>query len=268
MRSRRITIAVGAALISLGVLLALWPALRAGWRAVSTASAQDAAERGRLRILASMQGANEMRLAFERPNGAIGHLVLSRVDANSPWRPEPRVGAPGVLFGDGYPVFASPRFLAVHGFDSAQALRPVDESLAEEHADDVTVIQSWGGEIAIGLWRHGKVVRVALAGPIHERLLESAPNSPEGCERLGALMRSDARESPSTAACAAALAACPSLRDAALERLRQLCASGDPIACDILMARDGASADLWPEIDDTWRSIMDLLEARQARWKE
>ncbi|MBM4113148.1 MAG: hypothetical protein FJ253_07205, partial [Phycisphaerae bacterium] len=209
--ARRATIALGAVLMALAAFAALWPALRAGWRAATSASAAQTQAPDSLRIVAVDSSDRSLQLRFERSNGAVGHLALVRDGPESPWRAEPAVGAPGVLLGDGYPVFATPRFLAVHGLDSSSALRPIDASIAEETADDVTVIRFWGGEIAICLWRHGKVVRAGLAGPIFEALrattvardpperaaASNAPDAPgeiaasDACGRLAAILRAD-----------------------------------------------------------------------------
>ncbi len=262
MKHRRTSRLLGAGLIGLAVMLALWPALRAGWRGIAGASASDGSAATALSIVAESPDERHLRLRFVRPNGAVGHLALVRADAGSAWQPESQPGAPGVLFGDGYPVFATPRFLAVHGLPVAGAIRPLDASIARETADDVTAIQSWGGEVAVCLWRKGKVVRLALAGSIFEAL--RAAGGGDACGRLRSLIESEDPAKPRAAACAAAIAACPELRDAALLRLRTLCEQGDAPACDVLLARGGSGTELWPEIDDCWRAIVDLSDAAAA----
>jgi len=283
MRSRRWPIVIGALLVAAAALLALWPVMNAGWLAMVRAGAVPTQEAPRLHIRSSTPQPLELALRFERPNGAVGHLTFVRESADAPWQPDPRVGTPGVLLGDGYPVFASPRFLAVHGLDARTALRSLTLDIAREQADDVTAIQSWGGEVAIGLWNHGKITRVYAAGPIFDAIhaieaeardatdggASGGASALDACARLEALMAPTRPAPVRIAACAAAIAGCPSLRESAIERLRDACEQGEPVACEVLVARDGTTAQLWPEIDDCWRWVLDLLDAappmRQAR---
>lgn len=268
MSSRRLPLVLGAALVALAAVLALMPALRAGWMAMTRADASWRAEPSRLRITARMPDPHRLELRFERPNGAVGHLSFHREGADQSWHPDTGLGAPGVLLGDGYPVFATPRFLAAHGLPAQRSLAPVSSAVAAEDADDVTAIQLWGGEILVGLWRHGKIARAFVSGPIFDALVPAGAASGEegrvggsACERLPPLMNTRQPASVRLAGCAAAIAGCPELRELALEQLRDACASGDALACDLIVARDRSEVGLWPEIDDAWRWILDMIEA-------
>jgi len=267
---QRSILVLGALLIAAALLLAVWPALRAGRLIGTSADASAPQEQRRLHMEADI-AARALRLRFTRANGAMGELRLVRERDEGPWTPESLVDAPGIVFGDGYPVFASPRFMAVHGFDPRRALRPMSEAMLAEEADEVTVIRGWGGEIAVCLWRHDKVVRAYLAGGVFDALL-AAPGEMPACERIEVIATAEGDAAPEgvlrdradaarTAALAAMIAGCAARRDYALDQLMRNCDAGQASACDLLLVRPDASSDLWPEIDDLWRWIFDVIDA-------
>lgn len=261
--ARRTMLALGMTLVVAALVIALWPSIERGWTPGSRADAEQPETRRRLRIDAREEsGALELR--FTRPNGATADLRLVRASGQSPWRPEPTVDVPGVVLGDGYPIFASTRFMAVHGIATSSALRAMSPEIVDEQADEVTVIRGWGGEIAVCLWSREKIVRAYLAGEIFESLLAPASShTPTGdaCQQIERLALGASNGSTRTAASAAELAGCPARRAAALERLQRDCDGGTLSACDLLVARAGASSDLWPEVDDFWRWVLDLRDA-------
>lgn len=259
MIDRRLSKLLGALLISLALILALLPLLRPGRPADATADAavQDAAKK--LQIDASVSP-RSLRLRFTRPNGAAGDLELVRDRDDGPWVPDAQVDAPGIMLGDGYPVFATPRFLAVHGIDPRTVLKPMSVELLDEVADEVTILRGWGGEIAVCLWRHDKVVCAYLSGPVFDALRRTGADQ-SACARLESVAAGTGASALRTAASAAALAGCAGCREAALDRLRADCDAGEDTACDLMVARAGSTSELWPEVDDLWRWVLDVLDA-------
>jgi len=262
MRPRAIVLVIGLALVAAALVVALWPFVSAIGRA--DASLQE--PRRRLQIDASPSDSS-LHLRFTRTNGAVGDLHFVRGPDGATWVPQAQVDAPGVVLGDGYPVFATPRFLAVHAIDPRQALRPMSPEIAREEADEVTVIRGWGGEVAICLWQHDKIVRVYLAGGVFDALRSAEQHTSHratACETLEALALTAPAGATRTAAWAATLAGCSTRRAAALEALHSDCENGEATACDLLLARSGDASDLWPEIDDFWRWTLDLIDAVRA----
>ena len=259
MKQRTIALAVGAVLLVVALALSIWPFVRAGRMELARAEASAQEQRRRVVIDATERG-ESLQLRFTRPNGAVGDLQLVRQGPGSAWVPQTQVEAPGLIFGDGYPIFATPRFLAVYGIDLMSVLRPMSPEIANEHADEVTIIRGWGGEIAVCLWHHDKITRAYLAGGVFEALLRASEFAP-ACDAIEALAIGAARGELRTAAWAATLAGCAARRTEALEALRRDCDAGEATACDLLLARAGSAAELWPEIDDCWCWVLDVLDA-------
>jgi len=247
-------------MVAIAMALAIWPVIRSNQPLSGSANAASGRDADPLVITASTTG-DRLHIRFVRPNGAAGDLELERGADGTGWSPGEKVDAPGVVLGDGYPVFASPRFLAVMGLDPRQAIRPMSEALATESAEEVTVIRGWGGEVAICLWRDDKIVRAFLVGEIFDRMLDGSADR-RACARLEELASSPTASSSRTSALAASLAGCPTTRSVAIERLMRNCEAGDASACDLLLARAGSASDLWPEVDDLWRWILDMLDAQ------
>ncbi|MBX3355788.1 MAG: hypothetical protein KF724_08825 [Phycisphaeraceae bacterium] len=260
---------IGALFLGAGVVFAMWPLLRSVLTLGSAAEA-DAPQASRQLAMVGSVSNDLFELRFIRANGAIADVRVVRERAGEPWRPEATVDAPGIVMGDGYPVFATLRFMAVHGIDPNTALRPLTEEILDEIADEVTVIRGWGGEVAVCLWQRDKVVRAYLAGEIFELLLrDAALTSREGrggsdrdlaCTVIQRIASDFDRDEVRTAALAAALASCAGLRDLAIDSLSMACDAGALRACDLLMARAGSGGELWPEVDDLWRWIFDIVD--------
>ncbi len=259
-RRRATTLTVAALLVAGAIVWSQWPEVR---RAPAASGA------GLLEIRAEQASPGRLVVRMLRPNGAAGELRFER-NAAGAWRPADAAFAPGVAFGDGYPVFATPRFLASVGLPVKGVLKPMSPDVASETAEDVTVLRGLGDEVVVCLWNRGKVTRAWVAGETFERMVAGAngaaapagPAPADACGRLAAWALAAGRGgSLDVSACEALIAGCPQWRPAALEALVAACERGDLRACDALTARGDGGAEPWPEVSDFWRWVLDLEDA-------
>jgi hypothetical protein len=163
----------------------------------------------------------DVRVSSDPALNTPRRIVFERADAQTGWR---LVGQSPLFTIGTTPLVLPPAWwYEAHGRAVDAVLHGLDASIANVVGDRVTVISFAGGEVAICIWRSGRVEEAWFAGTAVPQLVAAAldPNA-MSCEVGLSICCANTGVSQSSIACVAALA-CTATREAACECLLASC---------------------------------------------